>query len=153
MENASKALLIAGAILICILLIGVGMLVYNGAMNGIDQGIASMDANAKEAFNTQFTHYEGKKSGSNVRALIGNVISSNSANQDIDNKKVGVILSGVTIEGVTLTGQGSGDTAIGEQNADTLAKVRAGINTGATYNVTVQYNNKTGLIKTVTIGK
>ncbi len=153
MENASKALLIAGAILICILLIGVGMLVYNGAMDGIEGGIASMDENAKLAFNTKFTQYEGKKSGANVRALIGNVISSNSANKDIDNKKVGVILSGITIEGVTLSGQGTGDTAIGEQNADTLAKVRAGINTGATYTVTVQYNNKTGLIKTVTITK
>ena len=35
MENASKALLIAGAILICILLIGVGMMVFNGAQNSI----------------------------------------------------------------------------------------------------------------------
>lgn len=145
MENASKALLIAGAILICILLIGVGMLVYNGAMNGIDQGIASMDANAKEAFNTQFTHYEGKKSGSNVRALIGNVISNNSANKEIEGKTVGVKLDGVSFTGVTVKAEG-------ETDADNLAKLRAAINTGATYNVTVQYAD-TGLIKTVTIGK
>ena len=150
MENASKALLIAGAILICILLIGVGMLVYNGAIGGIDQGIASMDANAKQAFNTQFTQYEGKKSGSNVRALIGNVISNNGANKDIEGKTVGVILaSGTSFTGVTLTNEGGN----GEKNADTLAKLRAAINTGATYEVTVQYDDATSLIKTVTIKK
>ena len=110
MENASKALLIAGAILICILLIGVGMLVYNGAINGIDQGIASMDANAKEAFNTQFTQYEGKKSGSNVRALIGNVISNNSANKDVEGKIVSIKLgTGVTFTGVTINSNGETD--------------------------------------------
>ena len=40
MENASKALLIAGAILIVILLIAVGMMVYNGAKGSIDKGIS-----------------------------------------------------------------------------------------------------------------
>lgn len=150
MENASKALLIAGAILICILLIGVGMLVYQGAIGSIDEGIASMDANAKLAFNTQFTQYEGKKSGSNVRALIGNVISNNSANNGIEGKTVGVILgTGTTFPDITMTNSNNN----GETNADTLAKLRAAINTGATYTVTVQYNNNTGLIKTVTITK
>lgn len=146
MENASKALLIAGAILICILLIGVGMLVYNGAMDGINGGLANMDANAKQQFNTQFIQYEGKKSGSNVRALIGNVISNNSANKDIEGKIVAVKLSGVSFTGVTIGTDG-------ETNADNLAKLRAAINTGASYNVTVQYNDDTGLINTVTIGK
>ena len=61
MENASKALIIAGAILISILLIGVGVMVMNGAQGGIDEAIQSMSAQEKDMFNTKFTQYEGTK--------------------------------------------------------------------------------------------
>ena len=54
MENASKALLIAGAILIVILLIAIGMLVYNGAKSSIDKGISTMTATEKQIHNAQF---------------------------------------------------------------------------------------------------
>ena len=37
MENATKALMIAGAVLIAILIIGVGMMIYNSAQGSIDQ--------------------------------------------------------------------------------------------------------------------
>ena len=45
MENASKALLIAGTILIVILLIAVGMLVYSKSRDTIDTGIARNEFN------------------------------------------------------------------------------------------------------------
>ncbi|MBO5478579.1 MAG: hypothetical protein J6A04_02535 [Clostridia bacterium] len=98
MENASKALIIAGAILISILLIGVGVMVMNGAQGGIDQAIQSMSAQEKDMFNQSFTRYEGEKvTGSNVRALIQNIISSNSANQDIDGKLVSLDVSALSL--------------------------------------------------------
>ena len=91
MENASKALIIAGAILISILLIGVGMMVYSGAQGGIDQAIAQMSSTEKDMYNQNFTRYQGSRvTGSNVRALIGNIISSNNTNQDIDGKIVSI---------------------------------------------------------------
>lgn len=142
MENASKALIIAGAILIAILLVGIGTLVLSGAQGGIDEAIGQMSTNEKKMFNEQYTQYEGTKvKGSNVRALIGNIINSNNSNQEIEGKIVSIL----------------GDKSIsaneGALNADEMSKYKAQINTGATYEVTIQYEAKTGLVKTVTIKK
>lgn len=78
MENASKALLIAGAILIAILLIGIAMMVF-GNINGLT-GMAGqqVDQMDMQAFNSRFKQYEGDYvSGSNVKALIENIKSNN----------------------------------------------------------------------------
>lgn len=142
MENASKALLIAGAILICILLIGVGMLVYNGALNGILGGMSSMDANAKEQFNSAFTQYEGKKSGANARAVIGNIITSNSTNQEEEGKLVSLV-----VETTPYTATPN-DLKMNE-----MSKAKSNINTGAYYNIELEYNTSTGLVNKVKITK
>ena len=76
MENASKALIIAGAILLSILIISLGLMVYNQAKNTI--GSVNLDAQQIEQFNETFLRYEGTaQSAANVNALIQNVISSN----------------------------------------------------------------------------
>lgn len=78
MENASKALLIAGAILIVILLIAIGMLVYNGAKSSIDKGISTMTATEKQIHNAQFEPYLGTSvTGSNIRNLLSKVMANN----------------------------------------------------------------------------
>ncbi len=78
MENASKALLIAGSILIVILLIAVGMMVFGGAQSNIEGSIASMNSQEKEAFNSQFTMYQGtKKSATNTKTLLNKLIANN----------------------------------------------------------------------------
>jgi hypothetical protein len=141
MENASKALLIAGAILICILLIGVGMLIYNNAMQNIEGGMSSMDENAKLQFNTKFTQYEGKKSGANVRALIGNIITNNSTNQEVEGKLVELIIEQTSFKPTT------SDLKMDEMSAE-----KAKINTGAQYNVVISYS-KDGLVNKVTVTK
>ncbi len=76
MENASKALIIAGAILISILIISLGIMIYNQA-SSIVQGNQLQDFEIT-AFNTKFTQYEGNKTGAQVRTLIQEIISSNS---------------------------------------------------------------------------
>ena len=142
MENASKALIIAGAILISILLIGVGMMVYSGAQGGIDQAIAQMSSTEKDMYNQNFTRYQGSRvTGSNVRALIGNIISSNNTNQDIDGKIVS-IKGDKTIEATSEA-----------LNANEMSKYRTEINTGATYTVNVEYNDATGFVEAVEIIK
>lgn len=80
MENASKALLIAGAILIVILLIGVGMMVFNGAQESIGGAMDTMSAQEVQAFNSQFASYEGSIKGTAVKSLIQAVIASNASN-------------------------------------------------------------------------
>ena len=81
MENASKALIIAGAILISILLISVGILVMNSTGNMQDQVSSSADSMAIETFNSQFLSYEtDTNSAVQIRTLISKVNASNATN-------------------------------------------------------------------------
>ena len=88
MENASKALIIAGAILISILLISLGILIYNQATN-ITNGQQMTEVEVS-SYNSKFTQYEGEKvTGTQVRALINQVNTSNSSEDNINvNRKV-----------------------------------------------------------------
>lgn len=84
MENASKALLIAGAILIVILLIAVGMMVYQGAQGSINKAIGSMSSTEKDIHNKQFEPYMGTKvSGSNVKSLLSKIITNNADDNNV----------------------------------------------------------------------
>lgn len=84
MENASKALLIAGAILIVILLIAVGMMVYQGAQGSINKAIGSMSSTEKDIHNKQFESYMGQKvSGSNVKSLLSKIITNNADENNV----------------------------------------------------------------------
>ncbi len=77
MENASKALIIAGAILISILLISIGIILINSGRDVTDAGTSSMASQRIQSFNNQFTAYEGTKTGSEIRGLISAVNASN----------------------------------------------------------------------------
>ncbi len=76
MENASKALLIAGAILLCILIIAIGMFIYSSAKTNIDDSITQMSSQSIDAFNAIWENYEGKQSGAQVKSLLGKLISN-----------------------------------------------------------------------------
>ena len=82
MENASKALVIAGAILISILIIAIGMYIYNSSTDSIQEGIGSMTTQQKEAFNANWTNYEGRQTGAQVKALINKLISNANTYQE-----------------------------------------------------------------------
>ena len=69
MENASKALIIAGAILISILLISVGIIIMNAINNPVQQGASTADSLAVETFNGKFTGYMGRQKGSVIKSL------------------------------------------------------------------------------------
>ena len=69
MENASKALIIAGAILISILIIGLGVFIYNKAKGAMDDSI-NLDSQKIQSINSKFEQYEGTGvSAADVRAL------------------------------------------------------------------------------------
>ena len=79
MENASKALIIAGAILIAILLISVGILVMNSMNKPIDQATSEGSSMSAQMFNSKFITYFGNKvSARQVRSLLQAVIINNS---------------------------------------------------------------------------
>lgn len=130
MENASKALVIAGAILLAILLISLGIMVFNQGQDAIKN--SGMSKAEISAFNGQFTKYEGDRRGSAVKSLIQEVNASNASDTAEGNDRhVTVNLGGTAITST------------------------AGISSTATYSVVIPddgYDNS-GFINTINITK
>ena len=80
MENASKALIIAGAILLAIAIIGIGMYVFSSASSQVSD--ADLSKEQIETFNSKFERYEGTQNGTKVKLLLDTIRNSNSANPD-----------------------------------------------------------------------
>lgn len=90
MENASKALIIAGAILLAILLISLGIMIFSQAQDTVSN--SGMNDAAKTSFNNRLLKYEGtNKKGSEVKALINEVNVINS-----DDTTPTITLTGIT---------------------------------------------------------
>ena len=122
MENASKALIIAGAILLSILLISLGIFVFTQAQDTL--GSINLDEQEVLAFNNKFLAYEGNIRGSQLKQLFNLVDSNNaSANAEGATEKV------IEITGVT----------------------ESAIKTGTTYSVKMERDDKTALIKKITV--
>ena len=126
MENATKALLIAAAILIAIVLISIGVFVLRqgqDAMSSVD-----MSESQILAFNANFKTYEGLQRGSQVKALQQRINTSNKKAAAADNSTV-----------INYVG--------GNVDANTT------VETGSYYKVEFGENDNTGLINRVTITK
>lgn len=132
MENATKALLIAGSVLIAIVLIAVGIKILSstsGVTKEVDNLSSTMEASI---FNSRFTQYEGTQKGTAVRALYRLVKQNNltSSNRDI---------------GMYIT-DGSGGSEI-EDDSDLQRYV---VNNN-TYTVSLFDNNNDGYVDTIEI--
>ena len=140
MENASKALVIAGAILISILLITIGIFLINSGRDVANSGKNAMSSSAIQAFNSQFTQYEGTgKSYSEVKQLLDTIVSSNASHAN----QVAVKLRGYDIYPMdsarfALTGKNSG------RNIVPLNTIISTINShpNRLYDVTLRYVDK-----------
>ncbi len=97
MENASKALIIAGAILLSILLISLGIMIFTQAQDVVT-GSGMTEAQVS-AFNDKFVKYEGDKKGTMVKSLIQEVLATNAESTENDGVSVKVVLG--SGEGVT----------------------------------------------------
>ena len=75
MENASKALIIAGAILLAILLISLGIMIFTQAQDTVTN--SGMSEAEVQSFNSKFTKYEGDIKGTMVKSLVQEVLSNN----------------------------------------------------------------------------
>lgn len=83
MDNAVKALIIAGAVLIAILLIGVGITIFSSASKPLDQGQRQADKQEVEMFNSSITSSLGQGiSGNQVKILVSAIIASNGQNSE-----------------------------------------------------------------------
>ena len=106
MENASKALIIAGAILLAILIISLGILIFSQAQDTINS--VNMDEQEIMAFNNKFTPYQGdNQRGSEVNALAQAVLSNNQSAKDNGETAT----KGITVSGkITIKNDGSTTT-------------------------------------------
>lgn len=82
MENASKALIIAGAILLAILLISLGIMVFTQAQETVND--TSLSQAEVTSFNSNYLKYEGKQSGTMVKSLFSDVIANNAKESNPD---------------------------------------------------------------------
>lgn len=82
MENATKALLIAGSVLIAIVLIAVGIKIL-GSTSGVTEQVGQVSNSLETSiFNSQYTQYEGTQKRSAIRALYRLVQQNNSKNSN-----------------------------------------------------------------------
>ncbi len=132
MENASKALIIAGAILLAILLISLGIMIFSQAQDTVNN--SGMSQAEISTFNSQFTKYEGKRKGSVVRSLISEVIASNS---DENHQNNGATIDTVVVGAKTMTRTGTGDNAIQTSAVDN----------SKTYTVKCEYGSNGRVVK------
>ena len=83
MENASKALIIAGAILVAILLISVGIIVMNSINKPLNAATSEASSQAAQMYNSKFVNYAGNnKTVAEVRSLLTLIQSNNGTDKN-----------------------------------------------------------------------
>lgn len=127
MENATKALIIAAAVLIAILLIAFAMKIFDSTA-GTSEGVkTTMTATEIANFNRNFTQFQGKnKSPAVVKSLADKVIAHNATD-----KSRQVKLNGST-------------------ESNDIMEYISGL-TGYNFNINVTIDSNTGLVTDVTV--
>lgn len=138
MENATKALLIAAAILIAIVLISIGVFVLRQGQDAMSS--ADMSEAQILAFNSKFESYGGTQRGSQVKALIDRVIASN-REQTADTTSDTSAVVEVDLAGTSIITKAS-------PTPNSLSKTPS---TAQYYTVTIHKADKTGLVDKITI--
>lgn len=73
MDNASKALIMAGAILLAVAIVGLGVYLFSLSQGLIDTAESSLSGLSITLQNNELLKYEGLRRGSEVRQLINSV--------------------------------------------------------------------------------
>ena len=144
MENASKALIIAGAILLSIAIIGVGMFVYRSVSETIT-GAADMSEQEIAAYNGEFETYGQKQRGTQVKALCDKVRHHNQTVKDASE-----LIAIVESEATDPTPAPTKEDAAGTTATD-INNIKGKILSGKTYEVTFGYDKSTGLLTQIGI--
>ena len=127
MENASKALIIAGAILLAILLISLGIIIFSQAQDTINN--SGMSQAELQTYNSQFLKYEGSQKGTVVKSMIQEVLAVNNNGSSVD--KIKVMYGGANLAAST--------------------NPTSGIDSSKTYTVTLEYDSSTGRVSQINI--
>ena len=132
MENASKALIIAGAILLAILIIALGVYIFNQAKSTTN--VDELTNQQVQAHNNTFFNYEGSINGTQAKALIDAIRNNNQSMPDDGD--------------ILVTGEANGVTVTNSKDNTQLANLKNAFQTTSKYTVTItDYQTKEGQYK------
>lgn len=78
MDNASKALIMAGAILIAVMLVSLGVMLFSRAQDVAEDSVGTIDALGVDAYNNQFLQYVGSDiRGTSILQLCSKIEANN----------------------------------------------------------------------------
>lgn len=141
MENATKALLIAAAVLVAILIIGLGLTVYNMASETMDS--VNMSGQEITAFNDEFQQYNGtSKRGSEVNAMLKTVLNNN-----LKQVAEGQTANENTPKFVKVTDGNSCSVSLAVDATSITGKA----NTSKLYDIEVKASTTTGLVNEIVV--
>lgn len=142
MENATKALMIAAAVLVVMLIIGLGIGVFNMASEQVDNA-GDLSQYQVQQINDKFYQYRGENvSGSDVNALITTVYTHNNAQETNDTCIKLVYPAGSEFKKTTIKAENYRKQGVPEE-----------VVTGARFEVTMKTDEITGIVNSITVTK
>ncbi len=148
MENASKALIIAGSILLSILIIALGMYIFGQAGSSTDA--SQLSALEISAFNGQFDKYAGSQRGSQIKDLISSLIA-NARSNDTASERPTVLFEGFGEDDVSDEFTSDEISGKGDDYITKLQQNRKEIADSHRYKVTIGIDDNSDLVNKVTI--
>ena len=147
MENASKALIMAGAVLVAILIVSLGVIIFNNFSKSVKDN-ANMDEQEIANFNSKLTPYMGDSiSGSQVNALIQLVISIDTSAYSSNELGRAITITYKSTNGDNTISVDK-DSGLKNSNPNATKKVETGVR--KFYKVESEYSNG-GLINKITV--
>ena len=132
MDNASKALIMAGAILIAVAIVGIGIYIFSAANGMTDDALNQIDALTVTSINSQLQQYEGEIRGREVKALLNTARSINKQNALPNSQQIKAVLPG-------------------SSNVADIPDDTSSIKDNSIYKVTFSYGGAGGYINQITI--
>ena len=144
MENATKALMIAAAVIVAILIISLGIGIFNMASEQVDNA-GDLSEYQIQQHNDKFKKYEGTaKTGSDVNAMLTTVFNHNNSQED---NSTCVKVTGEKVKNEK--GEEVKTELIKASNSLTASPAK--VSTGARYTVTLTYNTTTKLVSEISV--
>ena len=144
--------ILGASIIIPIFVVSIGIFMYNSATSTITDTISTISTQEIEAFNNQFSAYEGSQTGSNIKALMGRLIGNADEWKD-DHSKVPQVyincISSTMIDSIEATYTES-DSENPQEYIVELGKIRNKVETKHEYFVEFNYQDN-GLIDYIII--
>ena len=144
MENASKALIIAGSILVSIVIITLGVMIVSNVTDTINNN-SNLSAQEIASYNSQYESYKGIKNGTQFKTLLSNIEAHNRV--QTDESRIITVKNSLPATDVKAEEVVGNDNGTASKAAVTTEKNK--IRAGYTYEIEFGYDPNSGLITTV----